>query len=137
MLFLKLNGGVGAVVAFFALLMVTQPAMAQTTTLICNLDPAQAFTEAEPSTIELNEAKSSIAVHYSAETVLGSLSGGRIPAYSTGPLAATFSADTISFSVPHYSDANYTMSYTINRLTGSWVSSSGLKRTCRAGKKQF
>jgi hypothetical protein len=116
--------------------MANQAAIAQTTTLICRLDPpqSQGFVEDEPSTLELNEAQSSVVVHFSAETVTAS--GGRLPAYLTGKRPATFAADTI-FSVPHYSDANYTMSYTINRLTGSWVSSSGLKRTCQVGKRQF
>jgi len=105
-------------------------AMAQTTTLICNADASMPFTEDEPTTIELNEAKNSVAVHFSATTL--SVNGGRIPAYSSGSLPATFAADTISFSVPHYQ-----LDYTINRLTGSLVNSAKWKWNCQAGKKQF
>ena len=116
------------------LTMASTAATAQTTTLICNLIAPNVFTEDEPTTIELNEAQSSVAVHFSESTL--SLNGGRYPEFSIGPLQATFAADTISFSDPPNA-----LNYTLNRLTGRFTrlfkGEFAQGWTCQAGKKQF
>jgi hypothetical protein len=115
------------------LVIASQATMAQTTTLVCRWDTSQSFlAEDQPSTVELNEAQHSVVIHLSAETMAGTLSGGRIPAHSVGPLPATFTADTISFS-----DRQSELDWTINRLTGVLVNSANWRWTCQAGKRQF
>jgi hypothetical protein len=115
------------------LVVASQAATAQTTTtLVCNADAANVWMDDEPSTIELNEAQSTVAVHLSA--MVDIINHFRNPAHASGPLPATFTADTISFS-----DQGFT--YTLNRLTGSLLrlfnDDVALRWTCQAGKRQF
>ncbi len=116
-----------------ALLATSTAAIADPTTLICIADAANVWKDDEPSTIELNEAQSSIAVHFAAQTgILGPQY--RVSAHASGPIRATFGADTISFSDQGFD-------YTLNRLTGSLLrlvgSDVALRWTCQPGKKQF
>jgi hypothetical protein len=114
------------------LVMASQAAMAKTTTLICNADAANLWKADEPTTIELNEAQSSVAVHFSAVTSI--VDPIRMPAHASGPRPATFAADTISFSDQGFN-------YTLNRLTGSlsrlFRGDVAMRWTCQPGKKQF
>ena len=114
------------------LAMASQAATAQTTTLICRMDASMPFIEDEPTTIELNEAKGTVAAHFSARTL--SINGMRFEAHSSDPLPAAFAADTISFSDQGFN-------YTLNRLTGIlsrlFGSDVASRWTCQAGKKQF
>lgn len=54
----KMISKMGVAVAGFALLMSSRGVIAETTTLICHVEPSQGFTEGGPTTIELNEAQS-------------------------------------------------------------------------------
>jgi hypothetical protein len=133
-----LTGITQCVLGMAILAMASEAAMAQTTTLICNLDPSLGFAEDEPTTIELNEAQNSVVVHFSQQhnPRTGERLGG---SHSIGPLPASFGTDVISFTDP---TQVYFHNYTINRLTGKFVGSvvndaGSMIWTCQAGKKQF
>jgi len=112
-----------------ALLTASTAALAQTTTLVCNLDPSNAWKEVEPTTIELNDAQGYIVIHYAARTL--SLNGDRAPARSSGPLPAVFGTDKITASSNGYNDV-------IDRVTGIFIDTAAQwSWTCQAGKPQF
>lgn len=119
--------------AFFGFFLVSSTAaMADTSTLVCHLTPF-VIVEDEPTTIDLNEAQSSVVVHFGAlhQTFPQTAS----PAMTVGPLAAVFGVDTISFSQP---GAPYQGDYILNRLTGGLVNTStNWRYTCQLGQKQF
>src|SRR5947208_2347250 len=84
-----------------AILVSSQAAMAQTTTLLCDLKNREAdqISQDEPTTIELNDANSTVTVHFSA---LHDISGNgtppmEFPAETTPPLPAQFGSNTITF----------------------------------------
>ena len=134
MSFLKLNGGAGMVLVALVLLAASsEAARAEATTLVCNLEPFE-IKEDEPTTIELNEAQSSVIVHFSA-THWSEPGPGHGPAKSLGPLPAKFDTDTITF---HDPSSEKDGDYIINRLTGNfhWVHPNW-NWTCHAAKKQF
>jgi hypothetical protein len=134
---LKIERGTLVILVLAVLVAACPTARADTTTLICRLDSSSLpITESEPTTIELNKEQSSVVVHFSARTI--NASGARSDAYSIGPLPATFSADTISFSDPHpfWIFSNFK----INRLTGTFFAGNGVgdwKWDCEAGKAKF
>jgi hypothetical protein len=110
------------------------PALAGSTTLICNMDAANSWKQDEPTIVELNEAQGTVVVHFSPLTL--PLNGSHSPASSIGPLPGTFSADTISFVDPH--PPGILSNFTINRLTGAlFESNSNWRWICQPGKKQF
>ena len=116
------------------LIMASQTAFADTTTLICDTGLPL---DMGPTTIDLNAAQSTVTLHFPA------LKNSSIPARTSGPLRATFSRDEIDFS---RTEGNVRHSYIINRLTaivqdtavnlggGPGFSESW---TCHVGKKQF
>ena len=116
------------------LVMASQTAIADTTTLICDTGLPL---DMGPTTIELNAAQSTITLH------LPALKNSSIPARTRGPLRATFSRDEIDFS---RTEGGVRHTYVINRLTavvqdtavnlggGPGFSESW---TCHVGKKQF
>ncbi len=120
--------------AFLGMIAFPTAGMADTTTLVCNLSNRVGTAEDEPTTIELNEAQSSVVVHFGQNHYT-------VPNYQTeravsvGPVPAVFGANTISFSLPYpvYGDP-----YVLNRLTGflSNTTSAG-NFTCHAVQKQF
>jgi hypothetical protein len=63
--------GIAQCILGVAILVVASPAAkAQTTTLICNLDhQPDVFKEDEPTTIDLNEAQNTVAVHLCEDTI--------------------------------------------------------------------
>src|SRR5579863_5437586 len=123
----KWNGSIAWMyVGLPLLVMASSPALAGATTLICPMDNNYMTYEDEPTTIELNEAQSTVVVNFAARHlknprgVSGGADGrGGSNAFSTGPLSAKFSADTISFSW-NYAGQDQTFSWAINRLTGSF-----------------
>jgi hypothetical protein len=149
-------------VAALAILAACEPALAGPTMLVCHLDAPTALAfEDGATTIELNEAQSSVVVHFAAahltnsDGVTGAADGrgSPNPAASVGPLTAKFGSDTITFSSTgggeYDSNGNhfvpYQGSYLINRLTGSFVHKSPgdgaltvwQKWTCKPGNRQF
>lgn len=122
-----------ALIGTAVLSMASTPTLADTTTLICNRDaPNDPWKEIEPTTVQLNEAQSYVTVHWGAKTS----SFDSAPAFSIGPLRATFTSDTISFNINAYPDV-----VTINRLTGRMLltfSSGGYwSWACESGKAKF
>jgi len=136
---LKLNGGAGAALMALALLASSsQAARAEATTLICNLDSSNPWKEAEPTTIELNEAQSTVVVHFAAMHGDPRYGGGSRIAVSYGPLPAKFGTDTITFSVDRTTSSWSEGPHTINRLTGNFVEAeTNWKWNCHPAKKQF
>jgi len=141
---LKLNAGAGVILAVLAMLAATSKiALADTTTLICHMNDNPYWYEEGPSSIELNEAQSTVVVHYAAYH--GKRSGYTGPSADTrGPFHATFSADTITWQESN-GENGYT-NFTINRLTGFfggklfYNGKSGgdtNSYTCHAAQKQF
>jgi len=137
MSFLKLNGVVCTALVAFALLSAgSQAAQADTTKLICSLSNSP-NAEDGPTTIELNEAQSSVVVHFSGYHVRpeSGLQGGGGAPRSIGPLSATFSDDTITFSNPQYPQQDQ---FKINRLTGELTNTiTNWKWACEKGQKKF
>src|ERR1700733_2044247 len=114
MSFLKLNGGTGAVLVALALLVATcRPALADTTTLVC---PSGSPHDASPTTIDLDEAKGLVTIHYGAVHNPGG-SPDPIPGKTEGPFTAKFDPKEIVFEVLATGRADTT--YTLNRLTGA------------------
>lgn len=102
-------------------------ASADPVTLICKIND---FTRVEdgPTTIYLDEARGTVTVHAGPWHLSPSYGVGNIPADSYGPVPATFTAETISFSVG-------AISGTINRLTGD-ANING-RYTCEPSKAKF
>jgi hypothetical protein len=127
----------------FALLAASQPAHADTTILVCRLDTniERMFVDEGPTTIELNEAGSTVTVHFAAKHPApnsGILSGGYTAAYTVGPLHATFGPDTVTFQ-----SEDGSLIFTINRVTGQLNARQpgdlppGEQWNCQVGKRQF
>jgi hypothetical protein len=104
------------IVACFALLAPMQAGNKDksnhTITLVCSTGKSFAAT---PTTIDLNEAKGVVTIHYGAIHNPGSQTG-LIPEMIRGPLAARFTKNTITF-VDH-PPGNHGWDFAINRLTG-------------------
>jgi hypothetical protein len=124
---------------FFALLVPMQAhgkdKSDDTITLVCSTNYSRAAT---PATIDLNEAEAVVTVHYYSIDA----GGGRIlPARTSGPLAARFTKNTITF-VDRLESRRW--DFMINRLTGIIdviETQEGQKFpfvwTCHVGKAQF
>jgi hypothetical protein len=124
------------VLAGLTMLLATEKAaLADTTTLICHIADTF-YAEELPTTIELNDTNNTATVHLSAVRIAnpGGITGGGWPAATRGPMPASFSADTITFS-----DGTY--NFTVNRLTGELDESTAQNKisfwTCQKAQKQF
>ena len=107
---LKLHSGTCVTLAVSAMLLVSSKiALADTTTLICHMNDNPYWYEEGPTSIELNEAQSTIVVHYAAYH--GNAAVIRPASCNERTVSATFSADIIT-----WQDGNG--KFTINRLTG-------------------
>ena len=106
-----------------------QIASADPTTLICKLGAENSWKEDEPTTVDLNEAQSSVVVHWGAKTL--PINGAHTPALSSAPVRGDFSANTISFNA-------FGQDYVIIRLTGV-MSAPSINWTwsCEPGNKKF
>jgi len=126
-----------ALLGMAILVAASQPALADTKTLICPMDSNLSRIEDEPATIELNEAASTVIVHFGAWHLKPNVGIGQTPAFSIGPLQAVFGTEVISFSYndpPPQSQIVYNL--TLNRLTGAlrgWT----YNMTCHVGNAQF
>jgi hypothetical protein len=104
---------------FGIFLTMSTAAVANPTTLICQMADYMPWTEQGTTTVELNETKSQVTLNFATtqfkDTRL-SYNGG--PGATVGPLLATFGTDTITFKNP---GALFAGSYVINRLTGSMI----------------
>jgi len=127
---LKLFNGALVALAIFA--GSCQIAIADTTTLICDIIPNRSACciMDGAATIELNEAGGSVTVHYPSWHSANS--GDRYPAAPSVSYVAKFDPNTITFV---NGDTGFTQ--TINRLTGIFVSDSATSWTCHAAKAQF
>ena len=95
-----------AILGAAILVMASQTALADTTTLICDTGLPL---DMGPTTIELNAAQSKVTLH------LPALKNSSIPARTSGPLLARFGRDEINFS---RTDGGVRHTYVLNRLTG-------------------
>jgi hypothetical protein len=147
MIFIRSRGGACMTLAALAMLLASSKiALADTTKLICHMNDNKFWVEEGPTTIELNEAQSTIvAINFSkVHGAPGSgIGGGSVGGRSIGPFPATFTADTITFSIQ---DASSSTNCTINRLTGVYSCKvsvngnsydQGTSWTCHAAQKQF
>jgi len=138
--FLHLTCAGAALLTTGMLLTASAAALADTTTLLCRMDTNPREAEVEPTTIELNEAQTSVVVNFAGTYskipgITGGFQGrGGSDAFSIGPLQATFSTDKITFSWPA---GSYTIGGVINRLTGAFSTNQGRSWSCQVGKKQF
>jgi hypothetical protein len=106
-------------------------ALAGPTTLVCHMGE-QLYKEDGPTIIELNEAQSSVVVHFSGSQM--AYPKGVVPPRTIGPLSAVFGTDEITFPEP----SSPSQSYVLNRLTGDLFQKiSNWKWTCQAGNRQF
>jgi len=121
----------------------SQNVVADTTTLICQVAVPNVI-EDGATTIELNEAQSTVVVHFSANHYINMPTSEEHPSRSIGPFPAQFSNDTITFSDPNPND--YFRVFSISRITGAFVMAdvqsnlNGIQNwrwTCHAGQKQF
>jgi len=129
-----LNGMCVVLGALAVTVMHPRVTLAGTTTLICHVIGTM-LVEDGSTTIELNEAQSSVVVHFAASHCTAACGPPRPgePASSLGPLPAKFGANTISFSNP-----NGPVTYVIDRLTGVFVANYiNVSWTCDVGKKKF
>ena len=125
-----------AILGLTALPMISAAASADPITLICRFGRiGDSIVEDEPTTIDLNEAQASVVVHFG-------LNHYTFPQFiqekpiSTGPLAAVFGAETITFSAP--SGTGYPGDYVLNRLTGDLVNTNtNWRYACQPARKQF
>ena len=123
-------------VSVIALTAAARTASAEPVTLICQLDGVinhvTAYIEDEQTTVELDEPRGTVSVHFGPFHLSPSVGIGNFPASSIGPVPATFTASAVSFS-----------GGAINRLTGELRSSEtkvpgGYGRyTCELGKAKF
>jgi hypothetical protein len=134
---LKVRGGASVqLVTLVVLVAICQPALADTTTLICSVAGA-----AGPATIELSEAAGSITVY----TPPVPNPGGRpdpIPGMLMGTYAASFTPNAITFVMLPSDIGTVEVQATLNRLTGilDWYYPSDRRHytwTCHLGQKQF
>jgi hypothetical protein len=144
MSFLKFNSGAYVILIALAMLAAgSKIALADTTNLICHMNDNKFWVEEGPTTIELNEAQSSVVINYAPYH-------GKTPRYTgpsavtKGPFQATFGAHTITWQEKN--GENGYVNYTINRVTGFFVGhlfydgkDGGYTNsyTCHAGQKQF
>ena len=109
-------------------------ARAETTTLIC---PSGSPHDASPTTIDLDEAKGLVTIHYGAVHNPGG-SPDPIPGKTEGPFTAKFDKKEIVFEVLATGRADTT--YTLNRLTGAlefeYLGQHG-QWTCQVAKAKF
>jgi hypothetical protein len=137
----------------------TKQPIADPTTLICHLDAADGSSMFEdgPTTVEVNEAQSSIVVHTSGAHWRnpGSIRGGGdgqggTRAVSIGPLQARFGTATITAPAGDFYGAQVNFAtgkngvFIIDRLTGAFVYKKDdgtvlawTAWTCHPGKQQF
>ncbi len=116
------------------LLTVSTSALADTTTLICNTGLPL---DMGPTTVDLNEAQSTVTVHLPATTA-------GIPARTVGPRPATFGPEMITFTD---TSNNTDDTYAINRISATVAYTQADLRdhhrvgyanwTCHVGQKQF
>ena len=120
-----------------ALFIGSAAAEAGTTTLICTSSD-ETNVEDEATTIQLNEAQSTVIAHYASFHLRPGTDMIQGPTHPqvVGPLPAVFGADTITFT---YTMEGYAFDGTINRLTGAFSLNAGAinKWTCQPGQKQF
>jgi hypothetical protein len=115
----------------------SQTALAASTTLVCSTGNPR---EASPTTIDLNEAQSSVTIHFGSTQCPG-CTPDPIPGRTAGPLTAKFAKNAITFAERPDSRS---FDYTINRLTGI-VGVNETQQgqpyhtdwTCHVGKPQF
>jgi hypothetical protein len=129
----QLIGIVAQVLSGLAIFATTSPpALADTTTLICHMD-MQFIIEEDTTTIELNQAASTVVVHWAGYHSTDNVTTGS--ARTGGPYQAVYGKDTITFSS---SDGNTNLSYVLNRLTGSLeIKPINWKYACQVAKPQF
>lgn len=110
----------------------SQVAIAETTTLICDVPHSdRVITDGVP-TIDLNEAQGTITIHYAAwRSVNG---GSPFPATTLGPIPAEFGPDIITIPPVERPGWSIEQPVTLNRVTGFWSMNNW---TCHAAKKQF
>jgi hypothetical protein len=132
-----------ALLGMAVLVAACQTALADPTSLICDTTEPQ---YAGPATVDLNEAKSTVTIHFPGSKPAPPLPGP--PAYTVGPSPATFSPTTITFTQPS-SGGGTTVSttYVTNRLTAT-VEETGVTNdpyrptfnntwSCHVGTAQF
>jgi hypothetical protein len=147
MIFIRSRGG--ACVTLIALSMLaasSQVVRADTTTLICHMNDNKFWVEEGPTTIQLNEAQSTVvAINYSkVHGAPGSgICCGSTGGLSYGPFPATFSADTITW---QSAESGIESKCAINRLTGIFAcqtllngrwADNAANYTCNAAQKRF
>ena len=137
MTFLKLNGGTCVTLVVLAMLAASPKiALADTTSLVCHMAMDNPnYVEDDSTTIELNEAQSTVTVHFGKAHYSNPY--GEYKAYTIGQLSAKFDTNTISFSAKNGLFGGNS-NYVINRLTGSlYDNTTNWKWKCRAAQKQF
>ena len=147
MIFIRSRGG--ACVTLIALAMLaasSQVVRADTTTLISHMNDNKFWVEEGPTTIQLNEAQSTVvAINYSkVHGAPGSgICCGSTGGLSYGPFPATFSADTITW---QSAESGIESKCAINRLTGIFAcqtllngrwADNAANYTCNAAQKRF
>jgi hypothetical protein len=120
-----------ALLGLTVLLAASTAALADTTKLVCHLGE-QLYKEDGPTIIELNEAQSSVVVHFGGSQMANP--PGVLPPRTIGPVPAVFGTDAITIPEPSYPEG----SFVLNRLTGDLIQNvTNWKWTCQPGKKLF
>jgi len=145
MSFLKMIPGVSVIFLTLAIMVMSQPAIAAPTTLVCSNDTRPDLAQV---TVVLEEAKDTAVLNYDAS--------GQMPASTKGPFTATYSPQTVTFDDNNEHPDNgqwaYYNHYTIDRMTLIFLNYSSMKApwdqaapedkalwhyTCHLGKVQF
>jgi len=118
-----------------ALLILSQSALADPTSLICTEKGTAGFYTYDGAlVVDLDDTQHTVVLHYPGITFIQPV--GHREASTIGPIPATYSADSITFSIPP-------TSITISRLTGEAVILTADGRSmaeswnCHVGAKQF
>ena len=115
----------------------SRAAIADPARLICDWDGGDAIVQDEPTIIELNQAQSSVSVHFSAYTIPALRS--HVAAVSIGPLLALFGNDMVTFRNDGLNRHEMTYgAFSLNRITGAFIQiRSNYRWTCHSGQEHF
>ena len=111
---------------------VSSAALADTTTLVCDVPPSDRVIFYGVPTIDLNEVQGTVTIHYPSWR--SSRGGSTFEEKTLGPIPANFGAETITIPPVEVPGFSLTKTETINRVTGFFSLN---QWTCHAARKQF